>query len=520
MPYSRDLVVPGVTDKGRLLIADAELSSKLWENYFTYTKEFGSIDFTGLLGYSYQDFDVAAQGYEFTDFRTNDLDVMINNFASATSSTGVNSSRDINELQSFFGRVNLGVSDKYLFTVTLRADGSTRFGGNNKYGYFPSAAFKWRLIEEGFVPDVFDDLGLRIGYGVTGNQEIPSNVYTGRQRYDNFDIDESGNVGGGGLNNISFRNPDLKWETTTQFNFGLDFAFLGTRLSGSLDFYYKNTNDLLVRNRAAQPAPADFQWENLDADVVNKGLELSLRAVVANSKDFRWDVIANMAYNDNEVTGLGTTTYDTGDIDGQGLTGAFAQRIADGQPLYAFFLRDFTGYDSEGVSTYNGDFQQFVGASPLPTVNAGLTNQFSYKDFDFSFFFNGVFGHYVYSNTANALFTAGALANGRNVTKDVVGNGEGTLNAPDVSTRFLEKADFIRLQNVSLGYNVNMSGTDAISSLRFYVTGQNLFVITDYSGQDPEVDTNKQIDGVPSFGIDYTPFPKARTFTIGANIRF
>lgn len=522
--FSGDLVATGIAGQGRLFTSDIQLDNKLWENYFTYKKRAGSIDFTGLLGYSYQSFGVATKNFEFTNFRSTDLNIILNNFASADQSTGGvvgrNSSRSNDELQSYFGRLNFGIADKYLLTLTMRADGSTRFGGNNKYGYFPSAAFKWRLIEEDFVPEFFDDLGLRLGYGVTGNQELPHNAYQQRLRYGDWDLDNGGNVGGGGLGPaVATPNPDLKWETTAQLNFGLDFAFLDTRVSGSLDYYRKDTKDLLFQTRSAQPAPSEFVWENLDANVINQGVELGLNIAAVTKGDLRWDVMANLAYNKNEVTNFGGLV-NTGEINGQGLTGAFAQRIAEGQPLFAFFLRDFGGFDDKGITIYpNGDVQQFVGASPLPTVIAGLTNNFSYKGLDLSIFFNGQFGQSVYSNTANAYFTAGALANGRNVTRDVVGNGEANLNAPDVSTRFLEDASFIRLQNVTLGYNVDIE-SDIISGLRLYITGQNLAVFTDYSGQDPEVNTNKAINGVPSAGIDYTPFPRARTFTFGANVSF
>ncbi|GJM34394.1 MAG: SusC/RagA family TonB-linked outer membrane protein [Saprospiraceae bacterium] len=524
--FSRDLVSPQVNTRGRLFLNDIEIDNKLWENYFTYNKDFGNISFTGLLGYSYQSFDYADKGFEFVNFRTSDLDLMINNFASVDlnnadrSLAARNSSNTKDELQSYFGRVNLGFADKYIITATLRADGSTRFGGGNKYGYFPSFAFKWRLIEESFVPDFFSDLGLRIGYGITGNQEIPHNLYQPRQRYNDYDINDGSALDGGGLASVAFANPNLKWETTSQINIGLDFSFFNHRLSGSLDYYNKNTNDLLIKVTSAQPAVAEFVWDNLDADVVNTGVELSLNLVAVDKNDLKWEIASNVAFNKNEVQNFGGL-INTGDIDGQGLTGAFAQRIAEGQPLFAYFLREFAGYDAEGISVYEGgDVQKFVGKSPIPKVNAGLTNTFGYKNWDFSFFFNGQFGNYIYSNTANAYFTAGSLANARNVTKDVVGNGESNLNAPDVSTRFLENGSFVRLQNVSLGYVVNTKSTSVISSLRFFVSAQNLFVITDYSGQDPEVNVNKALNDVPSLGIDYTAYPRARTITIGANISF
>ena len=524
--FSRDLNTNTVAGKGRLYLADVEMNNRLWENYFTYTKSFGNTNLTALLGYSYQSFSLASKSFEMTNFQTSDLDIMINNFASANQSNGSssivgrNSSNSTDELQSYYGRVNLGIADKYLFTATLRADGSTRFGGNNKYGYFPSFAFKWRLIEEAFVPEAFSDLGLRLGYGVTGNQEIPRNRYQRRQRYNDWDIDTGGNINGGGLGDVAFQNPDLKWETTSQLNLGIDFAFVKGRISGSLDFYNKNTSDLLLQVRTAQPSPTDFNYTNLDADVINQGVELSLNLAVVASKDFNWNVMLNAAYNKNEVKNFGGL-INTGEINGQGLTGAFAQRIAEGQSLYAFFIREFGGYDDNGITTYTGkgDVQVFTGASPLPKWNTGLTNNFSYKHFDFSFFFNGQFGQYVYNNTANAYFTKGALANGRNVTADVASSKESNLNAPDVSTRFLEKASFVRLQNISLGYQFPLK-SNYVSAFRLFATVQNLAVFTNYSGQDPEVNTSKSIDNVPSAGIDYSAYPRAKSFVIGASVSF
>ncbi len=160
-----------------------------------------------------------------------------------------------------------------------------------------------------------------------------------------------------------------------------------------------------------------------------------------------------------------------------------------------------------------------MDASPLPVVTGGLTNRFTFGNLDLNIFFSGQFGHYVYNNTANAFFTAGAFNNGRNVSTDVVGSGEGVLNSPDVSTRFLEKADFVRLQNATLGYTVPMN-SEVFSSLRFTLTGQNLFVITGYSGQDPEVSVDKSLNNVPSAGIDYLAYPRARTVTFGLNATF
>lgn len=517
---SRDLSLgPAIAGKGRLFVTDLENNSNLWENYFTYNKSFGNVDFTGLLGYSYQKFDSKAKRNTYAKFSTSDVGLMLNNSSTAGLSAIVNSSYTIDELQSYFGRVNFGISDKYLLTATLRADGSTKFGPDNRYGYFPSAAFKWRISQESFCPNIFSDLGLRLGYGVTGNQEIPHDLYNARQRVGDGGIDADLNVFTGGTSSVSFENPKIKWESTTQLNLGVDWGFWGSRLTGSIDVYKKNTKDMLVKVFAAQPSPGTFTWENLDADIENTGLELGLNLVAVDRSNFDWRVLGNISFNKNEVKDF-SGILNTGAINGQGLSGAYAQRIAQGQPLFAFFLREFIGYDN-GIQAYVGDLdkQVFVGKSPIPKMTAGLTNQFQYGNLDLSVFFTGQFGHYVYNNTANALFTAGSLGGGRNVTTDVPTSGESRLNAPEVSTRFLEKADFVRLQDVTLGYNLPLKSKN-ISSLRLFANAQNLAVFTEYSGLDPEVNINKQIDDIPSLGIDYSAYPRARTFSVGANVTF
>ncbi|MBL0743622.1 SusC/RagA family TonB-linked outer membrane protein [Chryseolinea lacunae] len=531
---SKDLLVSGVKDAGgRLFINDIQTSNDLWENYFTYDKKAGDISINAMIGYSYQKFNKATAAYQFANFKTSDLDMMINNFASAdqkptgdpvagykVGAVGTNSSNVTDELQSYFGRVNVGLSNKYIVTATLRADGSTKFGGNNKYGYFPSAAVKWRIIEEQFTPKAFSDLNLRVGYGITGNQDIPHNLYDKRQRFGDWGMNNTRDIQVGSIGDVAQDNPNLKWESTSQFNVGIDYGFFENRLRGSLDYYHKKTNDLLLQISVAQPSPVSFYWTNVDASVINKGIEISLEGDVVANDNFKWTVVANAAFNSNMVKDY-TGIINTGQINGQGLSGAYAQRIYGDQPLFAWFVRDFVGYNENGIAQYrdNDDRQKFVGKSPIPKANAGLTNNLKYKHWDFSVFLNGQFGHYLYNNTANAFFTAGALANGRNTTKDVVGNGEGRLNSPDVSTRFLENGSFVRLQNVTLGYNIPVANT-VVQSLRVFVTGQNLFVITNYTGQDPEVNTNKSLDGVPSLNIDYTSYPRSRTFTFGVNASF
>lgn len=528
--YSPNLFLgPQIRGIGRLFSNSLQTANKTWENYFTYDANVSEgFNLNVVAGYSYLTFETRTEGYQMSHFRTDDLDLMINNIASADLNAGaaiapINSSYILDELQSYYGRITASIQDKYIFKASLRADGSTRFGDGNQYGYFPALAAKWKIAKEGFLGDNFDDFSFRVNWGITGNQEIGHNLFQDRQRYGDWDLDDLATTAtGGGLSQVAFANENLKWESTTQFGAGIDFEVGNGKLGGSLDYYYKTTNDLLIQLSAAQPAPNPFVWTNLDADVINSGVELSLNYFAVNTKDFTWNISGNVAYNDNVVRNLDGLIINTGDIDGQGLTGAFAQRIAEDQPLYSFFLREFIGFSEDGATQLyaNGDVQSFVGATPLPVWNAGLTNSLSYKNLSLTIFFNGQFGHHIYSNTGNAFFTAGAIAGGRNVTQDVIGNGEARTNSPDVSTRFLEKADFVRLQNLSLSYNYIPNNTNYVSNIRFFVTGQNLAVFTGYSGLDPEVNVNKQIDGVPSFGIDYTAYPRARSVVFGASFTF
>ncbi len=539
--YSGDLDVQRITGQGRFASEEVRVANTLMENYFNYNSDLSSnLKLDAVLGYSYQRFERESKVTQAAGFQTNDLDIILNNLAAVDLTTTVNddgsrtsngaivgnTTREIDELQSFFGRANFTISDKYLFTATLRVDGSTKFGSANRYGYFPSFAVGWRLSDEAFVPEAFDDLKLRVGYGITGNQEFPRNRYTIRQRYrdEGLDVSPAGvSVRPGVLRAVSTENSNLKWESTAQINVGLDYGFLDNRLRGSVDYYRKNTNDLLFQVFRAQPDRDDFRWENLDADVINEGIELSIEADPVYNDNFSWSISANVSFNDNRVENF-DSRVNTGAISGQGLSSAFAQRIEEGQPLFAYYLRPFIGFNEEGQTLYEGNVtsipQEFVGESPLPTTNLGFTNNFSYGNFDLSIFFSGQLGQYVYNNTANAFFTAGALNGGNNVTQNVVGNSEGGGNSADVSTRFLEDGSFVRLQNVTLGYNVGTENISFISNLRLYVTGQNLFVITDYSGQDPEVSVNKEINDVPSAGIDYTPYPAARTIVFGLNVSF
>lgn len=567
----RLLLSNGVTDNGRASINSIKVANNLFNATLNYSKSFGNSELTALGGYEYQSFNRTGWDARGWGFASPDMNRMITDLSNSYSSitgflanksyqqfgfsrsgglftqvlfpqpnpnnaeTGYNNGipsvnsvtggtfETLDEIQSFFGRVNYTLNKKYLFTGTVRMDGSTRFGPDNKYGVFPSGAFAWKLSEESFIPEAFDDLKLRVGYGITGNQEIPNNRFQRRQRFDGLNIQNDGAVNPAGLGFVAFENNGLKWEQTSQLNLGIDFAFFKSKLRGSIDYYKKVTTDLLIQIPSAQPAATPFRWSNLPAEVVNEGVELNLAYDAIENEDFGLGFAFNTSYNRNIVQNLTSGDIDTGQINGQGLSRAFAQRISNGQPLGAFYLREFLGFAERGnVSIYEKTptEQVFVGKGAIPLYNLGFTINLRYKQFDLSAFMNGQFGHYVYNNTRNAFFTMGSLANGRNITRDGLFIGEGPVNAPDVSTRFLESADFLRMQNLNVGYNLNLDGSSFIKSLRIFGSAQNLFVLTNYSGLDPEVNINRPLGDVPSIGIDYVAYPRARTFTLGINARF
>ena len=565
---SRDLQLgeAGIAGNGRAFSTEIDNTSNLFEALLNYNTKAGEGKLDVLGGYSYQSFRNTGYNVSAFGFNTSNLDEMIdqtlssanqvreaingeyqqfgygfdgdgnrvfftNQFGTAPAlgnpeTTPVdaiteNNFGNFNELQSFFGRINYNLYDKYLFTATVRADGSTRFGGNNKYGVFPSGAFAWRISDENWSPDFFDNLKLRLGYGVTGNQEIPHNLHQRRQGFGEIGITNQGEIIVPGLTDVAFQNPNLRWEQTAMTNVGFDFGFLNNRITGSLDGYYKNTTDLLIQVPSAQPASNDLTWRNLDANVLNQGVELIMNFVAVDNADFSWDVGFNVSYNDNTIQNLSEDLFfDTGEIYGQGLSNTFAQRIANDRPLFAWYMQEADGFNDDGTNNVLSDGADFVDKAPIPLYNFGFNTSASYKSWDIALFMNGQGGHYIYNNTANAFFTAGSLGSGRNVSEDVLESGEAQGNEPIVSTNFLEKGDFLRIQNLSVGYNFNVENISYLSRVRASVNAQNLYVFTGYSGIDPEVNNAAGRGGVPSFGIDYTPFPRPRTITIGLNVTF
>jgi iron complex outermembrane receptor protein len=511
-----------ISGNGRAFKQNLDLKSLLLEHYLTYDKSFaGGHVINAIAGYSYQSYETDYAGRIAWGLNTpvvSPTDNFVKDFNNFTDYYDDIPNFSKSVLQSYFGRVNYSLLDKYFLTATVRADGSSKFGLNNKYGVFPAFAAKWRLIRENFAEslgNIFSDLSIRVNYGILGSQE-------GIGAYDAVNLRQvyKGNNTDHDTSFIHSGNPDLKWEEAATTGVGLDYASRNSRFSGSIDYYYTKRKNLLFYGPTPGGFAATSNWfTNLPGFVINTGLELSLNVIPVKTNKFTWNVNYNMTFMHNVVRDFGQIV-NTGAVNGQGLSGAYAQTIVDDYSLFTWKMPVFEGFDKDGFAIYaNGGTDQLLG-SALPKFTAGLTNSFTFGQFSASIFLNAVTGFYVYNNTANALFLKGSLKTGHNLTYDVATSPESPINPGSVSTRFLEKGDFVRLSNVNLSYALDIKNKNVIKAFSIFVSGQNLALITDYSGLDPEVNTDHNINGIPSRGFDYTAYPKPRTFTLGINLGF
>jgi TonB-linked SusC/RagA family outer membrane protein len=506
-----------VKNRGAAAIFSAEETAQQITNTLNYNKEVSdNFNLNAVIGHEYLKYESNNSGLVGFDFLDAGglryYDIM--QYSTQTSRQVFSSTTPTTELQSFFGRAIMNFNDKYLLTATLRADGSTKFGENEKYGYFPSVAFAWNLSNEGFMKgvDFVKNLKLRIGWGRTGNQEFPSGASLRR-----FVLGQQV------ISQQNIENDELKWETSTTTNGGIDFTMLNDRLWGSVDYFYKKTTDVLFEQTVAQPGPAGTKfWINLPGNIVNQGVEVSLNGGLIRSRDINWNVVVNASFLKNRVRGI-LGFYETGGLHGQGISGSVAQRLVSDQPLNVFYLAEFRGLDkSTGRSDYkDGDpsINKFYQGSPNPKTLLGISTDFSYKNFSVVVNMNGNFGHYIYNNTANTVLPIGNLLGVRNIAKNLIEQDvqESLANAITPSTRYLEKGNYLKMANATLSYSFGNLG-NTIRNFTVSVTGQNLFVLTDFTGFDPEVNTDKSVGGIPSLGIEYTPYPTARTFLFGVSM--
>jgi iron complex outermembrane receptor protein len=507
--------IQGLEGRGQANIASNENTTVQFTNTLNFTRQITpAVYLNAVGGYEYystngRGFGATAQGFP------SDLDLNYTNLIQygTQASRGIGSGESpVTELQSYFIRANANFYDKYAVTATFRTDGSTRFGENNKYGYFPSVGVAWTLTNEEFLKGnaTFNSLKLRLGYGKVGNQDFPSGASLNRIVF-----------GQQSRSQPQFGNPDLKWESSVTANIGLDFGIFRDRITGTVEYFNRRTEDALYDREVARPGPPGRTWINLPGNIENKGFEVSLNGGLFRGTTFNWNVGVNAAFIKNNITGLGQQFFETGALRGQGISGATSQRIVNNQPLNVYYLARFIDIDkTSGQSNYEGgdpSINRFYVGSPQPKAVVGFTTDATYKQLSLSVNMNGAFGHFLYNNTANTVLPIGNLGT-RNIASNLIGTGvqENTSNPVAPSTRYLEKGDYMKLANATLSYRLGNLGR-TFRNVNLSVTGQNLFVITKFTGFDPEVNTNAAVGGITSFGLEYTPYPTARTILLGLN---
>ena len=527
---------------GRLETYNNINRNTLIENYLTYAQKVDDHSFSALAGHSYQDIFLQGRGWSINRFPVTPVEPIYNPSIGQELTLANNRPNGYavrNELQSFFGRLNYSYKDRYLATINFRMDGSSKFGANNKYGYFPSFSLGWRISEEDFMENSpFSNLKLRAGWGRTGNQEIPSKItqalFTSTiSSSTSYPLLPSGPYPAG-IVYSRLANPDIQWEVSDQANIGLDFGLLRGKLSGSIDWFRKVSSNILLEVIPADPVqPAGTFWTNVeDMTIINKGLEIDLEYRDNIGSKLKYAVGGNVAFLSNVVENSPYSVIPSGSASGPGLTSATINGYINGQPIGTFYLREWTGFNAQGLNAFrdvdgdgiSGDKDRLALGTALPKVIYAFFGSLQYRGFDLIANFNGVSGNKIYDNTANANFYKLRLSKSVNSTPEAVEYPEESINnAAPVSSRYLKDGSYLRLNNLALGYNFDtrsMKMGKLISGLRFSVTAQNLFVITNYNGYDPEVNADRTINGVSSYGIDMLSYPKARSIIFGLNVNF
>ncbi|HEU0111191.1 MAG TPA: TonB-dependent receptor, partial [Flavisolibacter sp.] len=500
-------------------------------NFFNYANNFlGKHDIDATLGMSYQKFNT-----DFTSVFGEDFPVdALQKLASAGRITGGSSSLNESAIVSYFGRANYKFNNKYLFSVSGRVDGSSKFGRENQYGFFPAVSAGWILSEEDFLAssDVLSFLKLRASYGFTGNDNGFGNFAQlglyGASKYNNQS----------GLVPTQLANPELKWEKSEQTDIGLDFGLFNNRLSGEIDYYIRNTTDLIYN--VPVPGTSGFGTQTVNVgSMQNKGVEFVLNSTNIRSRDFTWSTNLNLSKNKNKITKLdGEQTLIPGN------DGRFMNSLIVGESIGVFYGPKFAGADpnngdalyymEDGKTTTN-DYNEagnFVVGDPNPDWIGGFNNSFNYKGIELSVLFQGVWGNQIMTGAGG--FMSASFDWFDNQTKDQLRRWQKPGDVTDVpqlrlgygngigaSSRYIEDGDYIRLKNITLAYNIPTSLLNKIKlrSARLYVTGINLATFTDYTGWDPEVNTDYRA-GNRNQGSDFYAAPQIKSVTFGLNLGF
>ncbi|GAA4925746.1 SusC/RagA family TonB-linked outer membrane protein [Mucilaginibacter defluvii] len=511
-------------------------NKKVLESFFNYDKAFGDHDVKLLAGYSWQE-DRNNDGFS-TSNRNFVTDVLgYQNLGLGDPLSGVvpdyNTLQPISTLRliSFYGRAQYNYKYKYLFQASLRRDGSSAFGINNRWGYFPAVSLGWNISKESFMENVrfVNDLKLRAGYGSSGNTQ-GFNAFT---RWFLYRAASRFYYNGRYINAIGpyqNDNPDLKWERTNMANIGVDFALFNNILTGSVDVYDKRTKDL-IWDYPVSTTQYYVPYLTANAgEVSNKGVEVILTAKPFSGKNFKWTTTLNFSHNTNKLVSLSNDVFTlpyvrTAFLGGKGQSANPSQIVQEGSPIGSFLLARYAGKDANGISQFYkadgtisnqppvvADFS--VAGSAQPKLLYGWNNSLVYKDFDFSFFLRGVYGNKVLNATLANLNSPSDATN-VNIPKFTLGETPTDNNAYILSDRYLESGSYLRLDNATLGYTLKLK-TNAVKSLRFYATGNNLFIITNYRGIDPEINIGGQTPGIDNNNF----YPKTQSYLLGMTVNF
>jgi TonB-dependent starch-binding outer membrane protein SusC len=512
--------VEGISGTGVGAIGTASLNSQTVTNTVNYHTDLNDqLRFEALAGAEtwtthYRDQSLLGVGFDINNSPTTRVNIL--NTSQMTDATTLtlspaNPSDPTVSIQSYFGRVGFNWADKYYINGTFRADGSSKFGSNNRYGYFPSAAARWVISNEEFMKssNVVSQLALRGSWGLTGDQGFPAGAATGQ-----YAFQENATPG-----QINVPNANLKWQQTATTDIGIDYSFLRSRIYGSLDFYRKNTTQIIDQQPAIAPAPSGTEFINIPANLYNTGVEFYIGASIVRHEKFTWDAAFNISYNKNELKNFTQSPITTGTVNGPGLSSTYAQRIANNQPLDVFYLPHYIGQAKTGGDTATATSQ--YGADPNPHVQLGFTSTFTYSKFTLSFNLGGSLGYKVFDNSAVAVTNLYTFARGANTTNSaffsgVTGQDVANSNVT-LSDRFIENGSFLKLRNASLSYKVGDVGK-YVKNLNVFVAGTNLFVITKFTGFDPEINVDKNFNNIPSRSMEYLPYPTPRIITAGVNV--
>ncbi len=497
---------------------DQTRKSSLLDFYLNYVKDIESlssrIDVTA--GYSWQHFWRKGKTYE-----TNVAETVVNTDQPYETE---------NYLVSFFGRMNYSLLDKYLLTFTLRDDGSSRFAEDNRWGLFPSVALAWKINSESFLKNskVISDLKLRLGYGITGQQDLTNNDFPYLAKYTLSDVFAQYRFASTLYKTYRPEGYDenIKWEETTTYNAGLDFGFLQNRITGTIDVYSRETNDLI--NEIPPPAGSNLTNKIITnvGNLTNKGFEFTINGKIISTSDMSWELAYNIGYNENKITKLTQSDDPTyqGVRDGNisGGVGSTVQVHSVGYPVYSFFVYQqvydndgkpieglYVDREPDGILNSN-DLYRYK--KPAADVLMGISSNFNYKNWDFSFAGRFSFGNYVYNNVASTRGTyLDAYNSGLNYTSNVLASSKDTrfIGAQYFSDYYIENGSFFRMDNISLGYRFTNLMQSKLN-LHIGAVVQNAFVITKYTGLDPEI----------FGGIDNNLYPRPRIFMLGVSVEF